>query len=286
MPDLPDNDRQRLRWRRRRRILTVLAILAAMAAVVFRKPWFEGNFGVVAPGRVYRSAQPGEELAGRIHQHKIASILNLRGGSPADPFYADEVRVTKQLGVDFYDFPMLATRRPSRRELLVLLDLLGRCRYPLLIHCKSGSDRTALASALYLINEKPVGVDRALKEFSIGYGHVGLLGTEQLQRPFVEYGRWLASQHLGHTPERFRRWVERDYENDPFLPATRPFLPLEPGPRPILAGGGGDARVAIRAGRWHVERARGQRIGAPGPSLSNVSTTSEATSHSIETSSL
>lgn len=235
MPDLPDNDRQRLRWRRRRRIGSVLAILAIAAGVVFRRPWFEGNFGVVAPGRVYRSAQPGEGLAALIGERKLASILNLRGGSPADPFYADEVRVTRQLGVDFYDFPMLATRRPSRRELLVLLDLLERCRYPLLIHCKSGSDRTALASALYTIVENGAGPDRALKEFSIAYGHVGLLGTEQLQRPFVEYGQWLAAQRLSHTPERFRRWVERDYADDPATPRSRPFLPLQPGPRPILA---------------------------------------------------
>src|SRR5262249_57216146 len=86
-----------------------------------------------------------------IRGRRIASVLNLRGGSLADTFYQEEVRVTHALGVDFYDLPMSATRRPSRRELLLLLDLFGRCRYPLLIHCKEGSDRTGLACAPYLM---------------------------------------------------------------------------------------------------------------------------------------
>ena len=49
----------------------------------------------------------------------------------------------------YYDLPLSATRRPTRRELLQLIDLLETCSYPLLIHCKSGADRTGLASALY-----------------------------------------------------------------------------------------------------------------------------------------
>ena len=62
--------------------------------------------------------------------------------------------MARDQGLEFYDLPMSACRRPTRRELLVLLDLFEHCRYPLLIHCKSGSDRTGLASALYLMSRR------------------------------------------------------------------------------------------------------------------------------------
>jgi hypothetical protein len=203
-----------------------------LGVYTFRRPLFSGNFGVVDPGRVYRSAQPDRGFAKLLRSKQLGSVLNLRGGSPDDPWYSQEVRLTRQFGVDFYDFPMNATRRPSRAELLVLLDLFRRCRYPLLIHCKSGSDRTGLASALYLMAVKGVGPEKASAEFSLDYGHVPLAGTQRLHEPFNEYRRWLSSEGLAHSPARFRDWVEHEYRSEPPSNALRP---LRPGPRQRLA---------------------------------------------------
>src|SRR4051794_5957964 len=138
-----------------------------------------------------------------IEQNHLASILNLRGGSSQDHWYAAEVRATGERGIDFYDLPMSATRRPRRRELLILLDLFERCRYPLLIHCKSGSDRTGLATALYLMTRKNEPPDQALRAFALDYGHVPLFGPKHLHEPLQEYSAWLESHDLAHTPERF-----------------------------------------------------------------------------------
>jgi protein tyrosine phosphatase (PTP) superfamily phosphohydrolase (DUF442 family) len=196
--------------------------------VTFRNPWFFGNFGVVDPARVYRSAQPDAALPRLIARYHLASILNLRGGSLDDVYYAAEVRTARALGVDFYDLPMSATRRPLRRELLLLLDLFERCRYPLLIHCKSGSDRTGLATALYLLSRRSEPPERALRAFALHYGHVPLFGPEHLHEPLQEYDRWLASQRLVHNPARLRRWVEQVYQAEDIRHAV---VPLEPGPR-------------------------------------------------------
>lgn len=206
--------------------LTAAALLASIA--VFRNPLFHRNFGVVVPGRVFRSAQPSDDLGRLVEGRQIASILNLRGGSPDDPFYANEVTLVRSRRIDFYDFPMSASRRPSRRELLVLLDLFGRCRYPLLIHCKSGSDRTGLASALYLMARAGTPPAQALRSFSLYYGHVPLLGPERLHEPLLEYEAWLKARHLTHTPDRLREWVEREYQAPD--PASG-FEPLPEGPR-------------------------------------------------------
>ncbi|MHC5543658.1 fused DSP-PTPase phosphatase/NAD kinase-like protein [Singulisphaera rosea] len=217
---------------RRRRRLAILGgsflVVIAALAVTFRNPLLHGNFGVVEADRVLRSAQPQENLRTLVDTYKVASILNLRGGSQADSFYANEVRLVEEARIDFYDFPISATRRPTRQELLRLIDLFGRCRYPLLIHCKSGSDRTGLASGLYLMCQAGKSPKEALGAFSTYYGHVAFGGTERLHEPFVEYDRWLEGQHLAHNPERLKAWVENSYKSeDP----AKPLVPLPAGPR-------------------------------------------------------
>ena len=201
----------------------VLALLAAGSAFTFRNQLFRGNFGVVDPGVAYRSAQPGETMDAVLKQNQIATVLNLRGGSSHDPWYVDEVETTERLKVDFYDFPMVATERPSRRQLLTVIDILGRCQYPLLIHCKSGSDRTGLVSALYLMMRKGVPPLEAERAFSLYYGHIPLFGTRRLHEPLREYAEWLERNHQAHSPERFRGWVEHEYRSDDALVTLEPY---------------------------------------------------------------
>ena len=225
--------------RRRRWLWICPAIVLSVLVLVILWPRYDRNFGVVDPGRVYRSAQPYTGLGTLISSHKLGTVLNLRGGSSIDPWYANEVSTTEAAGVDFYDFPMSATRRPSRSELLVLLDFFERCRYPLLIHCKQGSDRTGMASAIYLMTVKGLPPGDAVGEFSIFYGHVPLSGTRRLHEPFDEYAAWLEANSLSHTPKRFRDWLKREYQGegreiDP--------VPLLPGPRHAIATG---ARAAV-----------------------------------------
>ncbi len=205
-------------------------LLGGMVAYGFvtRRQWFEGNFGIVEPNRVFRSAQPTTNLKALITEHNIASVLNLRGGSVRDSWYADELKMTEDLGVSFFDLSLSATKRPSRAQLLTLLDLFGRCKYPLLVHCRQGADRTGMASGLYLLSEREASPARALQEFTIAHGHVPLLGPEHLHEPFDEYGKYLVEEGLSHSSKRFRDWVEHRYRaEDPLTVLT----PLESGPR-------------------------------------------------------
>lgn len=218
--------------RRRRRYLLLGIFLASgvLSAIALRNPWFNGNFGIVDPGHVFRAAQPGANLGQIVDTQRVASILNLRGGSDTDPYYVNEVKVVREKHLDFYDFPISATRRPTRRELLVLLDLFEHCRYPLLIHCKSGSDRTGLASALYLMERNGTSPDRAVERaFSLYYGHIPMFGTSHLHEPFREYAAWLKAHKLEHAPERLRAWVAQGYRDDD-NPSSA-FRRLPAGPR-------------------------------------------------------
>jgi protein tyrosine phosphatase (PTP) superfamily phosphohydrolase (DUF442 family) len=221
------------RWRLRLiRSGVVILVLGVLVTYLFRNPWFHGNFGVVDEGLVYRSAQPTENLPALAAEQKIATILNLRGGSDSDPWYAAEVANTRKLGLDFYDLPLVATVRPTRKQLLNLLDVLDRCKYPLLIHCKSGSDRTGLVSALYLMSRKGVAPKQAEGAFSLYYGHVPILGTRHLHEPLREYAGWLEAENQPHTPERFRDWVAHNYQAEDPLVSIEPY-PTGPRPRRI-----------------------------------------------------
>jgi protein-tyrosine phosphatase len=206
-----------------------LTILTALSlTLVFGRPRLTGNFGIVEAGRVVRCAQPTTQLADLIRDHHLASILNLRGGSSKDWWYVAEVRTAQANGVAFYDYPLSATRRPSRRDLLVLTDVLERCRYPLLIHCKAGADRTGLASALYLMMSRGEPPEQAIRAFSLAYGHVPLFGPEHLHEPLSEYAAWLKDHTLSHSAERFRSWVKSEYRaEDP----SADLPTLQPGPR-------------------------------------------------------
>ncbi len=217
--------------RRRRVLRTAAAVSLTVAATFvtyFRRPLFEGNRGVVDEGLVYRAAQPSGDVAGLIRAEELASIVNLRGGGPEDPWYAAEVEAARSLNVDFYDLPMSATKRPTRRELLTLIDLFGRCRYPLLIHCKSGADRTGLASGLYLMARRGVDPVAAESAFALSHAHIPLFGPERLHEPFREYAAWLAANHLDHSPDRLLDWVRHGYRADDPLVAIEP---VRPGPR-------------------------------------------------------
>lgn len=217
------------------RIGTVAAAALVILLATFSTYAFRNNFAVVDDGRVFRSAQPQNagEFRRLVADHRIASVLNLRGGGADDPWYRDEARVLPSLGVDFYDLPMLATERPSRRTLLRLAAVLDTCRYPLLIHCKSGSDRTGLAVSLYLLTHRGLPPSEALRGFSVWHGHVPFGGTERLQEPLKEYDAWLRSRRLAHSPERFRDWLRADYvADDAYVdeapPRIGPRLPERP----------------------------------------------------------
>ena len=109
---------------------------------------------------------------------------------------------------------MSATKRPKRSDLLRLIDVMNRCEYPLLIHCKSGADRTGLATTIYrmvVLKEPP---EKALAAFTIYHSHVPIFGPERLHEPIDEYAAWLTNHGLPHTPERFRNWVLNTYESD------------------------------------------------------------------------
>lgn len=134
-----------------------------------------GNFAVVLPGELYRSNQPdAARLASYKERYGIRTIVNLRGDNGNAGWYRDEVAAAEKLGLTHLNFRMSARRELSVDEARQLIAILADAPRPILIHCRSGADRTGLASVLYLSRIAKVDEDEAEKQLSIRYGHVGI----------------------------------------------------------------------------------------------------------------
>lgn len=177
------------------------------------------NFGVVEPGAVYRCARPGRRLRGLVETYALTSVLDFERGFLSRDLGADswgiaQVRAAGERSIDYYQFPMSFTRRPLREELLALVTLFEHCRYPLLIHCETGADRTGLAVGLYLMAVRGLHPEEAERRaFAPRFGHLPILGTGHLHEPFREYARWLREHRFNPAPDRFRTWLEGVYQS-------------------------------------------------------------------------
>lgn len=134
-----------------------------------------GNFHPVVDGQFYRSAQPtADELASYVRSHGIKTVINLRGTHSGSPWYDDEVTMARGLGLQHIDFGMSASKTISPQKAQQLVEIMASAPKPILIHCRSGADRSGLAAALYV--RKVAGMDEATAEdqLSFYYGHVGI----------------------------------------------------------------------------------------------------------------
>jgi len=134
-----------------------------------------GNIHEVIPGELYRSAQPdGETIAAYARRYGIKSILNLRGENGDADWYREELAASRSLGIAHFDFRMSSKRALNYERSKELLAMMRAARKPLLIHCMAGSDRTGLASVLYLQQIAGTSEDEAEGQLSLRFGHLGI----------------------------------------------------------------------------------------------------------------
>lgn len=154
--------------------LGLLSLLLAMAAYLGYLQ-LVGNFHEVMPGKLYRSAQLSPAALGAyIDEYKIKTVINLRGGHTGEKWYDDEVQAVESRGAKEITFEMSARKQLPMAQTFALLDILRNAEGPILIHCRSGADRTGLASVIYL--QQVAGVDEETAEWQLSplFGHLNL----------------------------------------------------------------------------------------------------------------
>jgi protein tyrosine phosphatase (PTP) superfamily phosphohydrolase (DUF442 family) len=131
-----------------------------------------------------RSAQPylGFYTA-FLKPHGFKSLINLRGENAAFGWWRDEKRAADRLGIVHFDVKLSSRNIPSRSGLVALFDAFERAQAPILVKCSGGQDRTSLAAALYLLQEK---------------------GAPALVQAEGQFAFW---PYL-HRPKHYQRWLK------------------------------------------------------------------------------
>jgi protein tyrosine/serine phosphatase len=174
------------------------------------------NWGVVESGRLYRSNHPLPwQFAEAARRHGIRSVLNLRGHRTecgSDALGRDAAR---RLGLVHADQPFESRGAPHRDRLLRLIELYRTLPQPILIHCKSGADRTGLAAGVWhLIRGRGAAV--AMRELDLRYGHVAAARTGILDAFFAAYAQ---AEARGTS---FEDWLANDYDEAELRTAFQP----------------------------------------------------------------
>ncbi|MEF2072455.1 tyrosine-protein phosphatase [Consotaella aegiceratis] len=160
-------------WRKTAARLSLAAAIALGGYLAVLQ--LTGNVHEVLPGRLYRSATLSPERLARLVDDKgIRTIVNLRGEHPDSAWFQEEQRVARMKHVRLVSLSWSASRPLSDSKVQRFFRVVGGLEEPILIHCRSGSDRTGLASALYLARAAGADEETAESQLSIFYGHVGL----------------------------------------------------------------------------------------------------------------
>ncbi|PYD73863.1 tyrosine-protein phosphatase [Novacetimonas hansenii] len=172
---------------------------------VLRMTWT--NFRTVIPGRVYRCNHPTPwRLAMATRRLHLKTLVNLRGhrqcGSDALSREA-----AHRLGLKHIDMAFESRNAPHRDRIERFEKIYRTLTFPMLMHCKSGADRTGLAAGLVLLFEGGTA-DDALRQLSWKNGHFKRSRTGVLDAFFLRY----QAEAEGRIP--FMQWVRTEYDED------------------------------------------------------------------------
>ena len=157
---------------------------------------------------MYRSAQPSPAMFYDLKQKGFKTIINLRG-SRDDLVDQMERRICNNLNLKLIDYKMLSRAAPLKEQIIDAKELFKTIKYPALLHCKSGADRTGIMAALYLIF-KGQKVSHAKSQLSFKYLHIKLAKSGILDAFFEKY----LSDQKDYGQIDFWDWVYEKYNSN------------------------------------------------------------------------
>jgi protein tyrosine/serine phosphatase len=193
----------------RKSLVFALVITAGLGAFIYRTSMFRPahNFHVVEEGKFYRSAQPtADELEDEVKNLGIKTVINLRGAQDGEKWYDDEANTLSKLGVPLINIGFSSPDMQFRDDWVRYLDALKTAPRPILIHCRSGADRTSEASAVYAMEYMHKSNAEALDMMTLRYLHVDY---------FKPAKRFFISHYEGEN------WLRTKY--DPCDPLFKPY---------------------------------------------------------------
>lgn len=188
---------------------------------------FESNLHPIVAGRAYRSAAMSHrDLQKHITELHIKHVVDLRRGDdePEPQDGMNEEQFVNSLGLPYTHVRLNSRRLPPRDRLLQLIDVLKTTETPVLIHCTSGSNRTAIAAAIWLMLRENRSVDEAKDQLDLRFGYIDLIhrynswkfGSPTISALLERYRneRFGAERYREAdkaSPEPFDEWALKNY---------------------------------------------------------------------------
>ncbi|MBC7466760.1 MAG: tyrosine-protein phosphatase [Bdellovibrio sp.] len=198
------------------KLILGLVLFAAFAAYIYRTSVFRisKNFEVVEDGKLYRSAQlTTEELQETVRKYNIKTVMSLRGSPGRTDYYEPEADTVAGLKIKFVPIPMSDRYYPLESEVKEVFSVFeDPSNYPVLIHCRVGTDRTGMVAALYERVYMNKSVDEALKQLTFDNWHVRYLrpAMSSFVRKFKDL-KWVLNDYKLCSPE-FSEYREPGYD--------------------------------------------------------------------------
>ncbi len=156
--------------RRNAVIVTVIAMIAVAATVVYLQQRLPRRWAIVDPGILYRSGQPKTwQLDHAVEDYDIKTLLIVRTGTSKS--VPDEMEHAQERGMRVIHIPVESRQPIPDEQVRMFFEIVDDpANQPVLIHCSAGRHRTGYLCALYRIERMNWTVDRAMEELlSFGF---------------------------------------------------------------------------------------------------------------------
>lgn len=164
----------------------------------------------IAPG-IWRGGQPDPGMIRRLGERGFRTILNLRGETQWGS-YLLEREACAAAGIELVNLKLNSRVLPPVETIRALDAIFARAATPLLIHCKSGSDRAGFVSALYLLLRAGATPEVARAQLSWRYLYLNRGGAGVLGFAIDAYAADRARSGIG-----FRDWLATRYDPEALM---------------------------------------------------------------------
>ncbi|MEE3625714.1 sulfur transferase domain-containing protein [Nitrospirillum sp. BR 11752] len=173
------------------------------------------NMFQISP-RLYRSSQPTPRHIAQAARLGVRTVINLRGRRDNCGSWVLEDEACARQGLALVNFPVNSRDAPKKHILHQAREIWRDAQYPVLMHCKAGSDRVGFMSVLYLFVHEGVPLRTALGQLSPKYGHLRHAKTGILDHFFETFLAYAEGQRIEPTVDAFYQWVDDVYDPPAF----------------------------------------------------------------------
>ena len=126
------------------------------------------ELGVVAQGKLYRSAQPSGWEYSVLDRLSIRRVISLRGYREDPELLEEEKAACAAAGAEFVHIPV-ESRLPTEEQIGKFMRAVQTAPGPVLVHCEHGKTRAGIMSAAYRVMVQGWSPEQAIESQLVGY---------------------------------------------------------------------------------------------------------------------